>query len=101
MLTSFTVASGGLTVAKQAVATGGFSDSFSFRAGYTVERPRLHVDRPGQFLHRKTIAASGDFGSQSLGGDLTLSTITPFKSVYTDPFGDIFPTEGQLLVSGR
>lgn len=100
MITGFTVASGGLTLAKQAVATGGVLDSLTFRAGYTVS-DRDFMSTAQGVPSSETISASGDFGSQSLGGDLTLSTITPFKSVYTDPFGDIFPTEGQLLVSGR
>ena len=100
MLTGFTVAGGGLTLAKQAVATGGVLDSLTFRAGYTVS-DRDFMSTAQGVPSSETITASGDFGSQSLGGDLTLSTITPFKSVYTDPSGDIFPTEGQLLVSGR
>jgi len=100
MLTGFTVASGGLTLAKQALATGAVLDSLAFRAGFTVS-DRDFMSTAQGVPSSETITASGDFGSQSLGGDLTLSTITPFKSVYTDPFGDIFPTEGQLLVSGR
>ena len=99
LFASFTVASGGLTTTKRAVVAGGLSDSFSYRAGYTVsERDFSSTDQgvPSSAV----FTASGDFGSQSLGGDLTLSTITPFESFYTDPYGDIFPTKGQLLVSG-
>lgn len=99
LFASFTVASGGLTVAKRAVVAGGLTDSFSYRAGYTVsERDSTSYVQGVQ--SSEIFTASGDFGSQSLGGDLSLSTITPFKSVYTDPDGDIFPSEGQLLVSG-
>ena len=36
LLSSFTVASGGMTVARQAVVAGGLSDSYSYRAGFTV-----------------------------------------------------------------
>jgi hypothetical protein len=99
LFTSFTVASDGLTVAKQGVVAGGPSDSFSYRAGYTVSDRDFFSTDPG-VPSSEIISASGDFRSQSLGGDLTISTITPFKSVYTDSTGDIFPTEGQLLVNG-
>jgi hypothetical protein len=99
LFASFTVASGGLSVTKRAVIAGGLSDSFSYRAGYTVSERDFSATAQG-VPSSEIFTASGDFGSQSLGGDLTLSTITPFKSVYTDPNGDIFPTEGQLLVSG-
>lgn len=96
---SFTVASGGLTVAKRAVLAGGLSDSLSYRAGYSVSE-RDFYSNVQAVPSSEIFTASGDFGSQSLGGDLTVSTATPFKSVYTDPDGDIFPSEGQLLVSG-
>jgi hypothetical protein len=96
---SFTVASGGMTVAKQGVVAGGLSDSYSYRAGFTVS-DRDFMSATQGVPSSEIITASGDFGSQSLGGDLTLSTITPFESVYTDPYGDIFPTKGQLLASG-
>jgi hypothetical protein len=96
---SFTVASGGLTVAKRAVLAGGLSDSLSYRAGYSVSE-RDFYSNVQAVPSSEIFTASGDFGSQSLGGDLTVSTTTPFKSVYTDPDGDIFPSEGQLLVSG-
>lgn len=99
VLSSFTVASDGMTVARQAVAAGGLSDSYSYRAGFTVSDRDFMSTVPG-VPSSEIITASGDFGLQSLGGDLTLSTITPFKSVFTDPFGDILPSEGQLLVSG-
>lgn len=99
LFSSFTVGSGGVTVAKQSVVAGGLSDSYSYRAGFTVSDRDFMSTVPG-VPSSEILTASGDFGSQVLGGDLTLSTITPFKSVYTDPFGDIFPSEGQLLVSG-
>jgi hypothetical protein len=98
MLSSFTIASGGLTVVKQG-GTAGFSDTFSYRAGYTVnDRDFSPAVQGGSYWEE--ITANGDFGSQALGGDLTLKTITPFKSVFTDPTGDIFPSQGQLLVTG-
>ncbi len=100
LLSSFTVASGGMTVARQAVVAGGLSDSYSYRAGFTVS-DRDFMSTAQGVPSSEILTASGDFGLQSLGGDLTLSTVTPFKSVYTDPYGDIFPTEGQLLASGR
>lgn len=99
LFASFTVASGGLTVTKRAVVAGGLSDLFSYRAGYAVSVREFMSTVPG-VPSSEIFTASGDFGSQSLGGDLTLSTTTPFKSVFTDPTGDIFPNEGQLLVSG-
>ena len=99
LLSSFTVASGGMTVARQAVVAGGLSDSYSYRAGFTVS-DRDFMSTAQGVPSSEIITASGDFGLQSLGGDLNLSTVTPFKSVFTDPYGDIFPSEGQLLVSG-
>jgi len=99
MLGSFTVASGGLTVAKQGGAAG-LSDTFAYRAGYTVSDRDFVSSAPG-VPSWEVITASGDFGSQALGGDLSLSTAPPFRSVYTDPYGDIFPTEGQLIATGR
>ncbi|MGE5160866.1 MAG: hypothetical protein ACM3O5_05100, partial [Betaproteobacteria bacterium] len=99
LFASFTVAAGGMTVAKQGVVTGGTSDSFSYRAGFTVsDRDFSPAVQGGTYWEE--ITASGDFGSQALGGDLTLSTVTAFRSEYTDPTGDIFPSKGQLLVSG-
>jgi hypothetical protein len=95
----FTVASGGMTISKQAVVAGGLSDSLSYRAGFTVSDRDFFSTAQG-VPSSEILTASGEFGSQSLGGDLILSTTTSFKSVYTDPFGDIFPSEGQLLVSG-
>ena len=98
MFSSFTVASGGLTVVKLG-DTAGFSDTFSYRAGYTVtDRDFSPTVQGGSYWEE--ITASGDFGSQALGGDMTLKTITPFKSVFTDPTGDIFPSQGQMLVTG-
>ena len=99
MLGSYSVAGSGLTVGR-AGAAAGLSDTFSYRAGYTVsDRDFVSSVMGGESW--EVISASGDFGSQSLGGDLTLSTATPFRSVYTDPTGDIFPTEGQLFATGR
>jgi len=99
MLSSYSVASGGLTVAKRGGAAG-LSDTFSYRAGYAVSDRDFVSSAPG-VPSWEVISASGDFGSQALGGDLSLSTAPPFRSVYTDPYGDIFPTEGQLIATGR
>jgi len=98
MLGSFTVANSGLTAVKQGGTTG-LSDTFSYRAGFGVSVRDFAATAQG-VPSSEVITASGDFGSQALGGDLRLSTTTPFKSVFTDPEGDIFPTEGQLLVNG-
>ncbi len=71
MLTSFTIASGGMTVARQGVVAGGLSDTYSYRAGFTVSDRDFMLDRPGR-SSSEMLTASGDFGLQSLGGDLTL-----------------------------
>ena len=97
-LGSFTVASSGLTAVKQGGTTG-LSDTFSYRAGFGVSVRDFAATVQG-VPSSESITASGGFGSQALGGDLRLSTTTSFKSVWTDPEGDIFPNEGQLLVSG-
>jgi len=99
MLGSYTVAGGGLTVARQGGMTG-LSDTFSYRAGYTVSDRDFSSTVQG-VPSWEVITANGDFGSQALGGDLSLTTAPPFRSVYTDPEGDIFPTEGQLIATGR
>jgi len=98
MLGSFTVANSGLTAVTQGGTTG-LSDTFSYRAGFGVSVRDFAATVQG-VPSSEVITASGDFGSQALGGDLRLSTTTPFKSVFTDPQGDIFPTEGQLFVNG-
>ncbi len=98
MLGSFTVASGGLTIVKQG-GTAGFSDTFSYRDGYKVSSHDFSSTVQGGSSWQE-ITASGDFGSQTLGADLRLSTVTAFRSVFTDPTGDIFPSQGQLLVTG-
>jgi hypothetical protein len=99
---SYTVASGGLTVVDSGSAIG-FADTFSYRAGYTVtERdftPNAQAILQG-IPWREELTASGDFGSVVLGGDLRLSTAQPFKFVWTDPEGDNFPNEGQLVATG-
>ncbi len=99
MLGSYTVASGGLTVSKQG-GSDGFSDTFSYRAGYAVSDRDFTSKVPGA-ASWEVISANGTFGSATLGGDLSLTTMTPFRSVFTDPTGDIFPTEGQLFAIGR
>jgi hypothetical protein len=99
MLGSYTVASGGLTAARQGGMTG-LSDTLSYRAGYTVSDRDFSSTIQG-VPSWEVITAKGDFGSQALGGDLSLTTAPPFRSVYTDPEGDIFPTEGQLIATGR
>lgn len=99
MLGSYTVASGGLTVVRQG-GMAGLSDTFSYRTGYTVSDRDFSSTVQG-VSSWEVITANGDFGSQALGGDLSLATAPPFRSVYTDPDGDIFPTEGQLIATGR
>jgi hypothetical protein len=99
MLGSYTVAGVGLTVSKQ-TGSGGLSDSFTYRAGYSVS-DRDFTSRVQGVASWEVISASGSFGSTMLGGDLSLTTTTPFRSVYTDPTGDIFPTDGQLIATGR
>jgi hypothetical protein len=99
MLSSFTVASGGLTVDKRSVA-GGLSDTFSYRAGYAVTDHDFSSRVPG-VSSWEVITASGSFRAQSLGGDLHLTTTTPFKSVFSNLAGDIFPSEGQLIAIGQ
>lgn len=95
----FTVASGGLSLSKQGSSVG-LSDTFSYRAGYTVSDRDFTSSVPGVASWEK-VEASGTFGSATLAGDLSLTTTTPFKSSYTDATGDIFPTEGQLIATGR
>ncbi|MGB2816566.1 MAG: hypothetical protein WBC37_05025 [Burkholderiaceae bacterium] len=99
MLGSYTVASSGLTVSKQG-GSGGLSDTFSYRAGYAVS-DRDFTSKVTGAASWEVISANGTFGSATLGGDLSLTTMTPFRSVFTDPTGDIFPTEGQLVAIGR
>lgn len=100
LLGSYTVASGGLTVGKQSIS-GGLSDTFSYRAGYAVSDRDFTSSIQG-VPSWEVITASGSFGSQQLGGDLSLNTTTPFRSVYaTDATGDIFPSEGQLVATGH
>lgn len=99
MLSSYSVAGGGLTVVR-AGAAAGLSDTLSYRAGYTVSDRDFASSVPG-VESSEVITASGDFGSQALGGDLSLSTPTPFRSVFTDPYVDIFPTDGQMFATGR
>jgi hypothetical protein len=96
---SYTVASSGLTVGRQS-ASGGLSDTFTYRAGYAASDPDFSSKVAG-VPSWEVISASGSFGTQTLGGDLSLATAVPFKSVFTDPTGDIFPTEGQLTSTGR
>lgn len=99
VLGSFTVGSGGLTASKQGVA-GGLSDTFVYRAGYSVSDRDFSSRVPG-VSSWEVISVSGSFGTQSLGGDLSLATTVPFKSVFTNPAGDIFPTEGQMTATGH
>lgn len=95
---SYTVATGGLTVGTQS-ATAGLSDTFTYRAGYTAS-DRDFSSRVAGVPSWEVISVSGGFGSQTLGGDLVLATPTPFKGVFTNPTGDIFPTEGVMTATG-
>lgn len=99
LLGSYTVASEGLIVSKQG-GSGGFSDTFSYHAGYAVSDRDFTSNVPG-VASWEVVSASGTFGSATLGGDLSLTTMTPFRSEYSDPTGDIFPTDGQLIATGR
>lgn len=99
MLSSFTVASGGLTVDKRSVA-GGLSDTFAYRAGYAASDHDFSSSVPS-VPSWEVITVSGTFRTAALGGELSLSTLVPFKSVFMDPTGDIFPSEGQLLATGQ
>jgi hypothetical protein len=94
-LGTYTVGGGGLT----AVATGGFADTFSYRAGYSVTERDFTPSMPG-IAATEAIAASGRFGSAALGGDLDLATQTPFRSTYLSTDADVFPTEGQMTATG-
>lgn len=91
----YTVGSGGLT----ATATGGYADTFSYRAGYSVKEHDFMPTMAG-IAATEEITANGRFGSAALGGDLVLVTLTPFKSTYISTEGDIFPTEGQMTATG-
>jgi hypothetical protein len=95
---SYTVAVGGMTVGTQS-AVGGLSDTFTYRAGYTAS-DRDFSSRVAGVPSWEVITASGTFGAQSLNGDLALATPTPFKAVFTDSTGDIFPTEGVMTATG-
>jgi hypothetical protein len=99
MLGSYTVGGGGLTVSKQG-GSGGLSDTFTYRAGYAVS-DRDFISSVQGVSSWEVMSASGTFRSETLGGDLSLTTTTPFRSAYTDATGDIFPTEGQLIATGR
>ncbi len=99
MLGSYTVGSAGLTVSKQG-DSGGLSDTFTYRAGYAVSDRDFMSSAQG-VSSWEVMSASGTFRSETLGGDLTLTTMTPFRSAYTDATADIFPTEGQLIAVGR
>jgi hypothetical protein len=93
-LGTYTVGSG-LT----AIATGGLTDTFSYRAGYSVTERDFAPNMPG-IATTEAISASGRFGSAALGGDLDLATLQPFKSTYITTEGDIYPTEGQMTATG-
>jgi hypothetical protein len=95
---TYTVGSSGF----RAVASGGafgFNDTFTYRAGYVVTDREFLPSMAG-VAATEEITANGRFGSAALGGDLDLTTLQPFKSTYTDPEGDIFPTEGQMIATG-
>jgi hypothetical protein len=87
-----------VVVSKQGT-TGQPSDTFTYSDGYEV-----HVD---SFIPSVPVAASetigvnGKFRSEALGGELTLKTMSGFTLNYTGAVGEVFPSSGQLLVSGR
>jgi hypothetical protein len=99
MLGSYTVGSAGLTVSKQG-GSAGLSDTFTYRAGYTVS-DRDYISSVQGSSSWEVMSASGTFRSETLAGELTLTTMTPFRSDYTDTTADIYPTEGQLIATGR
>lgn len=99
MFSNFVVGSDGMRVAKRNSADGS-SDAFSYRVGFAVSDRDFGSKVPG-VPSWEVITASGNFGSQSLGGDLGLTTATPFKSVFTEATLDIYPLEGQLFASGH
>lgn len=100
---SFTVASGGLTLIDSGSAIG-LGDTLFYRPGFTVTE-RDFIPNPQGIIQgipwTEELSASGDLGSSVLGGDVSLTTVQPFKSVWTDPEGDIFPNEGQLVATGN
>jgi hypothetical protein len=99
MVGSYTVGSAGLTVSKQG-GSGGLSDTFTYRAGYTVsDRDFISSVQGGSSW--EVMSASGTFRSETLAGELSLATMTPFRSDYTDATADIYPTAGQLVATGR
>lgn len=98
VLSSFTVASGGLTVVDSGSAIG-FADTLSYRVGYTVTERDFTSNVQG-LPSTEELTANGDFGSLALGGDLRLATVQPIKAAWTAPAGDIFPTQGQLVATG-
>lgn len=91
---SYAVASDGLTVANSGSAVG-YSDTFSYRPGYTVTEQDF-VPNVAGIAGTSTLTADGNFGSSTLGGDLSLSTAQPFQLI--DP--DQYPRAGQLNVTG-
>lgn len=95
---SYTVTTSSLSVGQQS-AIGGLSDTFTYRAGYTAS-DRDYSSKVVGVPSWEVITASGSFGTQTLGGDLSLATAVPFKSVFTYPTGDIFPTEGAMTATG-
>lgn len=95
---SYTVTTSGLSVGTQSTV-GGLSDTFTYRAGYTAS-DRDFSSRVAGVASWEVITASGSFGTQTLGGDLVLATPTPFKGVFTDATGDIFPVEGVMTATG-
>lgn len=91
---SYAVASEGLTVTDSGSAIG-YADTFTYRPGYTVTEQNFFpniVGSPETFA----VTADGSFGSATLNGDLSLSTVQPFQLV--DP--DQYPRAGQLNVAG-
>jgi hypothetical protein len=101
MAGSYMVGVGGadsLVVSKQG-GSGGLSDTFTYRAGYEVLFSALASSVPG--VGSESITANGKFRSEALGGELTLKTVTPFTSDYTEATAEIFPTTGQLIATGR
>ena len=96
---SYIVGSAGNLVVSKQGGSGGLSDTFTYRDGYSVSFSAFTSSVPGPWS--ETISANGKFRSETLGGDLNLKTINPFTSNYTDATADTFPTSGQLITTGR